>query len=96
MTTLNYAGIGARATPTAVLASVTIVAGWLWRTGEHLTTGDVQAPVAPLRTVHRNRAPSHGGGRGAQGVRNALRDPDILELTRRVVLIVNGNPKPRR
>ena len=60
MTTLNYAGIGARATPTAVLASVTIVAGWLWRTGEHLTTGDVQAPVAPLRTVHRNRAPSHG------------------------------------
>ena len=64
MTTLNYAGIGARATP--VLASVTIVAGWLWRTGEHLTTGDVQAPVAPLRTVHRNRAPSHGRPRRAR------------------------------
>ena len=90
MTTLNYAGIGARATPTAVLASVTIVAGWLWRTGEHLTTG--LRRCGPYTGIGRRAT----GGRGAQGVRNALRDPDILELTRRVVLIVNGNPKPRR
>ena len=39
MATLTYAGIGARATPRAVLADVTVMAGWLARTGWHLSSG---------------------------------------------------------
>ena len=39
MTTLRYAGIGARATPAAVLADMTVMAGWLARTGWHLSSG---------------------------------------------------------
>ena len=39
MTTLRYAGIGARATPAAVLADMTVMAAWLARTGWHLATG---------------------------------------------------------
>ena len=39
MTTLTYAGIGARATPFSVLADMTVMAGWLARTGWHLATG---------------------------------------------------------
>ena len=39
MTVLLYAGIGARATPAAVLADMTVMAGWLARTGWNLTTG---------------------------------------------------------
>ena len=39
MTTLIYAGIGARATPGPVLADMTKIAGWLARTGWHLATG---------------------------------------------------------
>ena len=39
MTTLIYAGIGARATPSSVLADMTVMAGWLARTGWHLATG---------------------------------------------------------
>ena len=39
MTTLRYAGIGARATPRAVLADMTVMAGWLARTGWTLSTG---------------------------------------------------------
>ena len=39
MTTLTYAGIGARATPAAVLADMTVMAGWLARTGWHLASG---------------------------------------------------------
>ena len=38
MATLLYAGIGARATPAAVLADMSIIAGWLARTGWHLST----------------------------------------------------------
>ena len=39
MATLRYAGIGARATPTAVLADMTVMAAWLARTGWHLAGG---------------------------------------------------------
>ena len=39
MTTLTYAGIGARATPAAVLADMETMAGWLARTGWHLSSG---------------------------------------------------------
>ena len=39
MATLRYAGIGARATPAAVLADMTLMAGWLARTGWHLASG---------------------------------------------------------
>ena len=39
MATLRYAGIGARATPAAVLADMTVIAGWLARTGWHLSSG---------------------------------------------------------
>ncbi|MYJ72375.1 MAG: hypothetical protein F4092_11535 [Rhodospirillaceae bacterium] len=39
MPTLLYAGIGARATPAAVLADMGIISGWLARTGWRLSTG---------------------------------------------------------
>ena len=39
MATLRYAGIGARATPASVLSDMTVMAGWLARTGWHLSTG---------------------------------------------------------
>ena len=39
MTTLRYAGIGARATPAAVLSDMTVMAGWLARTGWMLSSG---------------------------------------------------------
>ncbi len=39
MAILTYAGIGARATPTGVLANMTKMAGWLARTGWHLSSG---------------------------------------------------------
>ena len=39
MATLRYAGIGARATPAAVLADMTVMAAWLARTGWHLAGG---------------------------------------------------------
>ena len=35
MATLVYAGIGARATPAAVLADMRVIAEWLARTGWH-------------------------------------------------------------
>ena len=39
MATLRYAGIGARATPARVLADMTVISGWLARTGWHLSSG---------------------------------------------------------
>ena len=39
MATLRYAGIGARATPAAVLSDIEVMAGWLARTGWHLSSG---------------------------------------------------------
>ena len=39
MTTLRYAGIGARATPAGVLSDMTVMAGWLARNGWHLSSG---------------------------------------------------------
>ena len=39
MTSLTYAGIGARATPTTVLTAMTVMAGWLAKTGWHLASG---------------------------------------------------------
>ena len=39
MATLRYAGIGARATPAAVLADMETIAAWLARTGWHLSSG---------------------------------------------------------
>ena len=39
MATLTYAGIGSRRTPASVLADMTVIAGWLARTGWHLASG---------------------------------------------------------
>ena len=39
MTTLRYAGIGARATPAAVLDDMGVIAAWLARSGWHLSSG---------------------------------------------------------
>ncbi len=39
MAELVYAGIGARATPADVRSDMTVMAGWLARTGWHLSTG---------------------------------------------------------
>ena len=39
MATLRYAGIGARATRAAMLADMETMAGWLARTGWHLSSG---------------------------------------------------------
>jgi len=39
MTTLIYAGVGARATPARVLSDMTVMAGWLARTGWALSSG---------------------------------------------------------
>ncbi len=39
MATLRYAGIGARATPAGVLSDMRAIAGWLARTGWHLSSG---------------------------------------------------------
>ena len=39
MAALVYAGIGARATPASALADMTVMSGWLARTGWHLSTG---------------------------------------------------------
>ncbi len=39
MTTLIYAGVGARTTPAGVLSDMTVMAGWLARTGWHLSSG---------------------------------------------------------
>ena len=50
MTTLRYAGIGARATPRAVLADMTVMAGWLARTGWTLSTGRADGADAAFAT----------------------------------------------
>ena len=60
MTHLAYAGIGARATPSSVLADMTTMAGWLARTGWRLASGGADgadsafAAGAPAgqRTLH--------------------------------------------
>jgi len=39
MTTLTYAGIGARATPPSILTAMTVMAEWLARQGWHLNSG---------------------------------------------------------
>ena len=39
MTTFTYAGIGSRATPVRVLQDMTVMAGWLTKTGWHLASG---------------------------------------------------------
>ena len=39
MTTFTYAGIGSRATPVGVLQDMTVMAGWLARTGWNLASG---------------------------------------------------------
>ena len=51
MATLTYAGIGARATPGAVLADMTVMAGWLARTGWHLSSGGANGADAAFETV---------------------------------------------
>ena len=76
MATLTYAGIGARATPRAVLADVEKMAGWLARTGWHLSSGgadgadsafaagaaDGLAGVAGLQRASRAGLPGAVGG----------------------------------
>ena len=48
MTTLTYSGIGARATPSAVLADMTVMAGWLARAGWHLASGGADGAGSPF------------------------------------------------
>ncbi len=60
MTTLTYAGIGARATPPSVLTAMTVMAGWLARQGWHLNSGGAagadsafaEGAPAGQRTLH--------------------------------------------
>ncbi len=46
MTQLVYAGIGSRATPRAVLDSMTVMAAWLARRGWHLHSGGADSAFA--------------------------------------------------
>ena len=48
MATLRYAGIGARATPATVLTDMTVIAGWLARTGWHLSSGGADGADSAL------------------------------------------------
>ena len=50
MTTLRYAGIGARATPAGVLADMTVMAAWLARTGWHLSSGGADGADSAFAT----------------------------------------------
>ena len=50
MATLRYAGIGARATPAAVLADMAVMAGWLARTGWHLSSGGADGADSAFAT----------------------------------------------
>ena len=60
MSTLTYAGIGARKTPPSILTAMTVMAGWLARQGWHLNIGGAagadsafaQGAPAGQRTVH--------------------------------------------
>ena len=64
MATLVYAGIGARATPTAVLADMRVIAEWLARTGWHLSTGGAEG----ADTAFAEGAPRPDNGRsGCRG-----------------------------
>ena len=91
MTTLIYAGIGSRATPGAVLADMTKMAGWLSRTGWHLASGGADgadsafAGDAPAgrRTLY---LPWHGyNGHGG---------PDCRTLSRCRALRLHGHRRP--
>ena len=50
MATLIYAGIGARATPAGVLSDMTVMAGWLARTGWHLSSGGASGADSAFAT----------------------------------------------
>ena len=50
MATLRYAGIGARATPATVLADMETIAGWLARTGWHLSSGGADGADSAFAT----------------------------------------------
>ena len=71
MITLTYAGIGARATPSSVLAHMAVMAGWLTLTGWHLATGGAdgadtafaEGAPAERRTLYLPW-PSYNGHRG--------------------------------
>ena len=62
MTALTYAGIGARATPSAVLADMTVmpVGWWLARTGWHLASGGADGRTARTVRCRRARRPANG------------------------------------
>ncbi len=83
MTTLIYAGIGARATPEAVLADMKVMAGWLARTGWSLSTGG----AAGADSAFANGAPA--GQRTIwlpwRGY-NRLRGPDCRVLSQTAML----------
>ncbi len=67
MAALRYAGIGARATPAAVLADMTVMASWLVRTGWHLASGGVTKPTVHLRRERRRSSGRSGCRGGATG-----------------------------
>ena len=56
MASLRYAGIGARATPANVLADMTVMAGWLARTGWHLSSGGAEGADSAFAAGSAGRA----------------------------------------
>ena len=82
MTAFTYAGIGARATPAAVLANMTVMSEWLARTGWNLASGGADgadsafAADAPAgqRTIFLPW-PGYNGHRGPDCV--ALSGPEL-------------------
>ena len=48
MIRLTYAGIGARATPHAVLERMTVIAIWLARKGWHVVQREVLTPIGTV------------------------------------------------
>ena len=75
MATLIYAGIGARATPASVLADMTVMAGWLARTGWHLASGGADGADSPRlgRRPGSGRSGFRGGATTGTGGRSAGR-----------------------
>ena len=51
MAELVYAGIGARTTPASVLADMTVMAGWLARTGWTLSSGGASGADSAFESV---------------------------------------------
>ncbi len=91
MTELVYAGIGSRATPAAVLQTMTVMAAWLARRGWHLHSGGAAgadtAFAAGTDPVHRTLFLPWPGYRGHAGPDCRSLSPDEM---RRCLAIAAG------